>query len=230
MKPTYTVLTLVLTVFTGWSQCTAQFIIWDQQPDASSTGVIDQEIPDTPASSTYLVNDATFNKAVLVDSVTTYFSNFSGAWETNVTTGVLNIFDGDGLLASDDPQTGGDFGPGLVNVTIEDFGNNVIGVTTENLNISLAAGTYWFGLTPIADSSIPQEFHLDSAGGIVGFESQFRNPEGGFGLGTDWAGADGLLAGYQDGAFTVTTVPEPSACLLAGLSFLGVVSYRGNRR
>ena len=101
-------------------------------------------------------------------------------------------------------------------------GNNTLAITANNLNLNLSAGTYWFGLTAVASSSLQQEFHY-SAGSQVGQETQFRNPEGGFGLGTDWGNASVLGPDFLDASLTICgedlaggscSVPEPSSAIL----------------
>ena len=233
MRRVITTLAVVATFFAATEYSSAQSIIWDQQPDTTLTGVINQDIPEPQSAfSTYLVNDATFSSNVTIDSVTTFFTNSSGTWGSLITDGILNIFDGDALVASDDPTTGGDFGPGSVSLSVTDLGNNVLAVTASGLSINLAAGTYFFGLSPSLPSDTdPQEFHYDS-GTTVGLASQARNPGGGFLplLGTtDWLDANGLSPGFGDAAFTITSepIPEPTT---AGLLALGLVGLTARRR
>ena len=219
----------VIAMLAAPNYSSAQSILWDQQPDTTLTTVIDLDIPAPQAGfSTYLVNDATFTSDVNIDSVTTFFSNNSGSWGGLITDGILNIFDGDGLVASDDPTSGGDFGPGSVSVSITDLGNNVLAVTASGLNLDLAAGTYFFGLSPSLPSDAdPQEFRFDT-GSTVGSASQGRNPSGTFGLGTDWFNADTLAPGFSDAAFTVLgeEVPEPTTAGLLALGMIGLVARR----
>lgn len=221
----------VIALLAAPSYSNAQMVLWDQQPDTSIQQIIDQDIPDQAIFSTFAVNDVNLASSTgggfIIDSVTTYFTNAGGAWPAGVTSGILNIFDGDGLVAGDDPTTGGDFGPGSVAVTATDLGNNVLAVTATGLNLSLADGTYWFGLSPSAGSSLPQEFHY-SAGSTQGLASQSRNPGGGFGLGTDWFDSNVLAAEYLDTAITITgeEVPEPTTAGLLALGMIGLVSRR----
>ncbi len=207
-------------------------VLWDQQPlGVPVGGIIDQDIPDLGQFSTYVVNDVVFNTDVKIDTVTTYFTNLNGAWGANVTQGILNIFNGDALMSTDDPTSGGDFGPGLVNVTITDLGNQILAITADisGLNLNLGAGTYWFGLSPQAGAGIPQEFHFDATSRL-GEESQFRNPGGGFGLGTDWGPASILQPGYNDASITITgtpsIVPEPTTVGLLAVGLIGLVARR----
>ena len=142
----------VIAMLAAPSYSNAQQILWDQQPDTTLTTVIDLDVPapDDPFS-TYLVNDATFGgpgiAGVNITSITSFYSNNNGAWENLITNGVLNIFDGDGLVAGDDPTAGGDLGPGSVAVDVVNLGNGVLAVTANNLNITLGTGTYFFGLS-----------------------------------------------------------------------------------
>ena len=214
-------------------------ILWDQQPDTSLTTVIDLDVPapDDPFS-TYLVNDATFSSAVTVNQVTSFYSNNNAAWANLIGNGILNIFDGDGLVAGDDPTSGGDLGLGSVAVTVENIGGGVLAVTAggevgsgNELGISLDAGTYFFGLSASLPNgaSDPQEFRFDT-GSTVGLNTFGRNPSGAFGLGTDWFTADTLSPGFADTAFTILgetiPVPEPTTAGLLALGMIGMVSRR----
>lgn len=207
--------------------------LWDQQPDTSFQQILNQSYPDLPIINFYAVNDVALTSAsgFRIDSVTTYFSNNSGGqWGNGVTQGVVNIFDGDALVDSDDPTNGGDFGPGLVDVDVTDLGNNVLAVTASNLDISLSAGIYWFGLTPSGLTSASQEYHY-SAGSTVGLESQSRNPSNFYSLGPDWLPSRelNLRLPYPDTSITVTgeAIPEPAT---AGLLTLGMIGFFVQRR
>ena len=202
-------------------------IVWEQAPDLSvEGGIIDQEFPIDGRNtySTYLVNDVVFGTGVNIVSVTSYFTNLNGAWAANVTQGRLNIFTNDPLdNATDDPRNGQ-----LVNVVVTATnGLRVNEVTASGLDIPLTAGRYWFGLSPI--SKIPQEFHYSSIS-RYGDETQFRNPGGGFGLGTDWGPARVLDPNFRDAAIRIESrvccVPEPTTVGLLSLGLVGLVSQR----
>ena len=230
MRRVFTSLAVVVALFAAPAYSSAQTtVLWDQQPDTTIQQIIDQDIPDQAIFSTLAVNDVVIGgQGAIIEEVTTYFTNGSGAWPAGVTTGILNIFDGDALTAGDDPTTGGDAGPGSVAISITDIGNNTLAVTASGLNITLGAGTYWFGLSPSAGSGLPQEFHY-SAGSTVGDLSQSRNPGGGFGLGTDWFASNTLAGDYLDTSLTVSgqeIVPEPTTAGLLALGMVGLVARR----
>lgn len=174
-----------------------QTVIWDQQPETSIPQVIDQEIPDQAIFSTYVVSDVTFGTAIMLSDVTVYFTNSNGLWENNISDARLCIFPGD--YSSFDPSIDGQ----IVPVVVTDLGNNVLAITAQNLEIQLAAGIHWIGLSPMSPSSIPQEFHYASSNQIGGL-SFARNPGGGFGLGTDWFSADTLSPSFLDAAITIS--------------------------
>ena len=230
MRQVLTTLALVAVCFAAPVNSSAQITtLWDQQPDLSLTPVIDQDIPvPADAFSTYLVNDATFGSDVNINSVTTFFTTSSDTWSGLITDGVLNIFDGDRLVGSDDVTSGGDFGLGSVSLSVTDLGNNVLAVTASNLNINLAAGTYFIGLSPSLPSSTDsQEFRYDF-GTTVGSNTFARNPGGAFGFGTGFFDADELSVEYADAAFTITgkEVPEPTTAGLLALGLVGLVARR----
>ena len=134
-------------------------VLWDQGPNVSAPALIDQGITgEFDFQSTYMVSDVSIGTQVDNVIVTTFFSNSSGEWLSNVENGYLNIFDGDGLTDLDDPTSGGDFGPGFTEVTVTDQGNFL--EVSASLQVDLAPGTYWIGLSPITASTVSQEFHL----------------------------------------------------------------------
>lgn len=174
-----------------------QTVIWDQQPETSIPQVIDQEIPDQTTFSTYVVSDVTLAFGTMLSDVTVYFTNSSGTWVNNVDNARLCVFPDD--LNSFDPSVDGQ----IVSVVVTDLGNNVLAVTARNVGITLDAGTYWIGLSPLAPTGISQEFHYAS-GNLSGELSFARNPGGGFGLGTDWFSVDMLSPSFMDAAITIS--------------------------
>ena len=217
----------------------AQDILWEQAPTLNPAGGAINVV--TPAGdpqetfSTALVNDLTFNTDVNVQEVTTYFSNVNVApWSNGGTfNAVLNIFDADPLTDADDAFGGGDFGEALVQVTALDPNNSgfagVWSLTVSGLDIDLAAGDYFFGLTPEYASDAGQEFHVAADGGILGQNTSFRNPDNGIGIGAGWQ--DIALLGQTDFDAAITVrgeeiIPEPTSAGLLALGLVGLVSRR----
>jgi len=206
--------------------------LWEQLADPSQQNFVDQEFGDFPAFSTYMVNDATFTSAVSLSSITTWYTNNNGGAWTGVTTARLNIFndDGSGLpLGTDDP-TGGT----TVTVSTIVNGDGLIEMTADiaSLALILAAGDYWFGLTPIADFGVfGQEFHQGALGGVVGDQAAARNPGAAFGLGPAWFQAGQTFGGVNfDSAFAITgedaSVPEPGTLFLLSAGLVALATRR----
>ncbi len=197
-------------------------VLWDQPLILDSTAFVDQNFPDFPDFSTFLVSDVVFGSGVIINSITTYYTNANNLWPQNAAgTATLNIF-ADPLSGGDDPMAGASV---VVNFVTSADG---IAVTASGLNIALGAGTYWIGLSPELDfGAAGQEFHLEAAG--VGANTQGRNPGGGFGLGLDWFDAGQTFAGINwDGAITIIGVPAPGAMALLGIA--GLAGTRRRRR
>ncbi len=209
-------------------------VLWDQQPDPARNAYVDQDFTDFPSFSTFIVSDVSFATNVRIDGVITYYTA-GGNWPLGPATAMLNIFDKTGTLPGpgDNPLTGGPYsGAGIVDVEIV-AGPNGLEVHATDLNggagISLPAGDYWIGLTPILDfGSFGQEFHQNSTS-FVGDASAARNPGGGFGVGPDWFNAGQVFGGEPDydAAITILGVPAPGTVALLGLS--GLVAARRRR-
>ena len=200
--------------------------LWDQQPDPAQPGFIDQAFGDFLSFSTYTVSDVSFGSGVTINDITTYYTNLNGIWGgIGAASATLNIFPKGGTLpgAGDDPTTGTSV---AVNIST---GANGVEVHASGLNIALAAGDYWVGLTPELNfGTFGQEF-LQGSANIQGDASASRNPGGGFGVGTDWVDSGATFGGIADwnGAITILGTPAPGTLALLGLG--GLVATRRRR-
>lgn len=217
-----------VTVGTGGSNAVgpAGGVLWEQLPtaDPGASAFVDQQFPDFADFSTYLVSDVTVSGGGWnIESVSTFFTNGTGLWPGGVTSAVLNIFDKTGPLpvGGDDP-TGGL----AVAVTFDDAGV----MTAAGLDIDLADGDYWIGLTPDAEFGIlGQEFHL-ATDDVMGDATAGRNPGGAFGLGSDWFDAGVAFGGIEDWDAAIvingTIIPAPGAFALLGAGGLMLARRR----
>lgn len=208
------------------SGTTSAGVLYSNPDGATAQNVVQQEFGDYPTYSCYVVDDVTFGTGVNIDGITTWMT-LTPAWIGTVTQARLNIFSKTGALplGADDPTAGQ-----VVNINVSSNGTRLV-VEASGLNIDLAAGSYWIGLTPIADFlAVGQSF---SAGGANnnGDPAAMRNPGGSFNFpfGTDW-GVAGLsnTSGYVDAAMEISgTIPSPGAIALLGLA--GIAARRRRR-
>jgi len=173
----------------------------DAQPNFAVGRIPNFEATDPTGFSSYFVNRVTISQDTVIDSVSVYCTNVNNTW-TDVTEAILNIFDGDDLTTVDDPRFGGDFGPGLLNVTVTEIANNMLEIKADGLNLTLEAGVYQFGLTPSLDTEVlgvETQFGSSTVGGDV----FLRNLDGVLGFGTDWFLAEPAFNNFPYAAMTI---------------------------
>ena len=206
----------------------AQEVIFDAPPNNDLPAFVDQQFADFPDFSTYLVACVTLERDTFIHDITTYYTNFNGIWPIGTISAVLNIIpQGDGLPSNDhDPSEGA--GGLKVEADMAANGNRLSLTARLDGAITLEAGKYWIGLTPSLDfGGFGQEFHKGSD--FFEKNTAGRNPNGGFGVGTDWFEAGPVFGGIDWGmALTVTgkNVPTPGALALLGIAGLLVTGRR----
>jgi hypothetical protein len=219
-----------LTASMGLTAVASADTLWDQSALSGSGGAFNTISGSPPFGATvYTLSDIVVPAGGwTINSVSTYFSALGFAnWPTDVTQGRLNIFTRDGAL----PVSGNNPGTGtMVTLTCTqtqfdagpDFGmQNVNVATAAGLNIVLAPGNYWIGLTPVA----PGGFDLEGGWGttnIIGGNSVSRSPFSGPGdpPANTWFSSGG------EQAILITGIPTPSAAALLGIAGLAA----GRRR
>jgi hypothetical protein len=207
-------------------------VLWDQSvPDTSPTGVglVNTYSPGFNGSIAYGVNNVVVPASGwTVQSVSVYFSNFNDPG----TSGILNIFPKSGSLplAGNNPQASPTGAGTPVSLGSIDFVYDNQGIreyTASGLNIVLAPGEYWIGLTPV------------QAAGFFGADNQWStvNPIGVgtavrlYGPDSGWANYGGLAGASAslDGAMKIngTATPAPSGAMLLALG--GLIGARRRR-
>ena len=184
--------------------------VFQAKPDPNLQAVINQVFPDFPEFDSYLARDVDIASGwVILGEVTTYFTNSgNNGWE-GVTMAVLNLFEDDGQLDTEDPTTGM-----IVPVTVIDSdGDGILEMTASDLNI-LLVGHNWIGLTPIAEFGVfGQEFQTGSSSS-ENQETHLINPGGGFGFGTKWAPVSEVFTNERfDAALTVLGYSPQLCCV-----------------
>ena len=201
-------------------------VLYDNPVGAGGGTAVNQEFGDFPGYSTYLVADFTVPNPgfTLTDVIAPMTVN--AAW-AGVTTARLHLFAVGGALpgGADDPSASM-----IVNVNY-DVQTGVL--STVGLNMDVAAGDYWIGLTGIGDfGAVGQAFTLEG-GNKAGLPDAARNPGGDFAFpaGTDWFGIETFVNwGWHSFALTVEGVPIPAPGALALLGLAGLVTGRRRRR
>ncbi|MBX3358336.1 MAG: PEP-CTERM sorting domain-containing protein [Phycisphaeraceae bacterium] len=226
---------LMMVAAVGLASVANADVLWDQQPaydNFNLPGFIDTAGTASQFGGSYanfVVSDVTVPAGGwTVQSVSTYFSDLS--FQGTISTAVLNIFPKSGALpvAGNDPRLsplgGGISVPvGDVRTTGGATVQPVMILTASGLNINLAAGEYWIGLTPTltggffgVDGHWPTEPTIGAASASRYYDSQFGA--------SPWTNDNPGV----DAAITVTgVVPAPGAVALLGLG--GLVATRRRR-
>ncbi len=169
----------------------------------------DQEYPDFPTYSTYMVADVNIPDPGFTLTQVASYLGINGAWG-GVTTARLNLFPKVGNLPdniTDDPSAS------MVVTVSYDVGTGIF--STVGLNLDVAAGDYWIGLTGIAGfAEFGNNAHKQGAN-ANGDPDAARNPGGSFNFpaDTDWFSIQSFVNwGWHDMALTVEGDPIPPKC------------------
>ncbi len=196
--------------------------LWEQLPDGSGNFVDQNFEAAFDAYDFFMVMDVSFGGAVNITDITTYYT--AGRWPLGAGTATMNIFvnDGSGLPAPVDiPDNGASVATNAV-----PFGAGQA-ITASGLNIDLAPGDYWVGLTPEVEFGLYGQQFPEAATPDGGPDhSASRNLNGGFGMGTDWFSSQDR-GSVVDGAITILGTPTPGTLALLGLG--GLVASRRRR-
>ena len=157
-------------------------VLWDQSSLNWDQAGYQNSVSGSPpfGGTSYTVCDVTVpSTGWTISSVTMYFTDFNFDWAGNVHQGRLNVFSKSGSLpaSSNDPGLGT-----LVSMSDTEGYDSSVGqsyniVTASGLNVSLAPGSYWIGITPIISDL---ENGLNAAT-TIGDYSPTRSPFTGFG-------------------------------------------------
>lgn len=207
-------------------------ILWDQSASISDN-LAHQVFPDLPTLSLWHVGDVVFGAAVTISDIHTF--NYPFAISPGATVPVqITLFPKTGSLPGplDLP---GVFGSGVAAYSVS---AGVAEIHLGGLSISLAAGNYWIGITPVASNATNDQTFAREAAVAFGDPTAIRNPGGAFGHGTGWTDDFGtprfddmsLLIQGVVGASAV--VPEASSVFVWSLLAItiGGVGWRQKRR
>lgn len=229
MKRSMAIGVLALAAAAGASQAA---VLWDQSAlDTSPTsmGLLNTVSPGFNGAEIYGLSDVTVPAGGwTIQSVSTYYTNFNFPGGVSA---VLNVFPKTGALpiATNDPRAAPAGNGTQVPVTATDFVVDNQGVreyTASGLNIVLAPGDYWIGLTPNqAGGAFGADFQWSTTApsgvGQAAWSQDFGWPVGWFDYGTQTGIA------VHDGAIKIQGVPAPSSLALLGLG--GLIAGRRRR-
>ena len=144
-------------------QASSAAVLWDQSDfDPWGPGFFNSESGGPPFGMTqHSVNDISVGgTGWQIESITTYYSALDLTWGDGITQGYLHIFDKTAPLpvdGVDDPTAS----PVVSMSALLNVDHWI--VTAADLNVDLAPGEYWIGITPIAPSGpFGPEIHMAS--------------------------------------------------------------------
>ena len=159
------------------AQTAAADILWDRSNfDPFGPGFFNVEAGGPPFGLTqHCVNHVTVGgNGWMIESISTYYSALDPLWGDGIIDGYLHVFDKTGPLpidGSDDPTASTVVAmSGVLN------GDHIV-VTAAGLNLSLAPGEYWIGITPVGFAGpFGPEIHLASVDALAGDASASYDP------------------------------------------------------
>jgi uncharacterized protein (TIGR03382 family) len=205
-------------------------VLWDQSAldtGQTSVGLLNTVSPGFNGMVIFDVNDVTVPAGGwTIQSISSYFTTFNSAG----TSAVLNVFPKSGNLplATDNPKASPIGSGTTVAVSSNEFVFNSQGIreyTASGLNIVLAPGEYWIGLTPVQPTGPFGADNQWSTTSPMGVGSAGRSDD----FGPNWFNYGGLAgaASTLDGAMKIQGIPAPGAMALLGLG--GLVAGRRRR-
>ena len=155
-----TMMTVLIIAMSLASVASAQIVLWDQTAgyEGWSQGFFNMIAGGPPmGSTTYTVNDIVVPAGGWdVTTMRVYYDGFDQGWAGTVTSAVLYLEPKTGSTPTGDPSTGT-----TVAVTTTILGNGFMEVAATGLDMNIAEGEYWIGLTPYAPNS--NNFHVSVA-------------------------------------------------------------------
>lgn len=145
-------------VFAMATSASAQ-VLWDQSEfDAFGPGFFNSESGSPPFGSTqHTVSDVNAPGAWHMTRITIYFSALDPAFADGIFQGYLHVWPKVGPMPGEDPTASP-----LINLAtnvVPGPNGEIIEVSTVGLDMNIAAGDYWIGITPIAPAPFGPEIH-----------------------------------------------------------------------
>ncbi len=177
----------------------AQQVLYDHsRPSSGDQWLNDQDFPDYQIYSCGMVDDDVFSRPVTITSISIWTNCEDTRWLNGLRVAHVNIFQAAerGPTRFNDPRNGK-----LVKVSVS-FQFWVVPsfrITADHLKIKLSPGRYWIGLMPRGRyRDIGYCGHLAAQDPFSLSPAFWRNPIGGFGLGTPWQAARSIWPGFND--------------------------------
>jgi hypothetical protein len=127
-------------------------VLWDQSTfDLAGPGIANSNSPGFNGVVAYSVNDVTVSSPWIITKITQYYSAFNAGWAGGITQGLVYIQPKTGALPTVVPA--GALSP-MSGAFTSMQGQGVIAVSASGLNVQLAPGSYWIGITPNASAGI----------------------------------------------------------------------------